>query len=285
MGIRADFLFRQRLSQVCILSFSSCDSRFIASDRIDQFLSGFATNYPLDHGPYLLAQLKNASSINRRSVSVYLGNGISSKGSSQLILGGFYDKAKMASKPFTVAMVDPYSQALANGETNSVNVTQIEVVVNGNKTTFNPGPAPDIGQPTLLDTGNPEWILPTPVFAAVVAGLGNPTERNYTGARPLIVDCKYRSAEYADGHVTTTFGSAGKIQVPLHSLVDKFSDGTCGTHLYEVDVSNGTSSFGAPWLRSVYAIFDQEALTVTLAQSKHTHKEHFVALPRGGFKV
>jgi candidapepsin len=285
MGIRADFLFRQRLSQVCILRFSSCDSRFLAIDRTDQFLSGFATNYPLDHGPYLLAQLKNASSINRRSVSVYLGNGISSKGSSQLILGGFYDKAKMASQPFTVAMVDPYSQALANGETNSVNVTQIEVVVNGNKTTFNPGPAPDIGQPTLLDTGNPEWILPTPVFAAVVAGLGNPTERNYTGARPLIVDCKYRSAEYADGHVTTTFGSAGKIQVPLHSLVDKFSDGTCGTHLYEVDVSNGTSSFGAPWLRSVYAIFDQEALTVTLAQSKHTHEEHFVALPKGGFKV
>jgi candidapepsin len=232
-----------------------------------------------------LAQLKNASSINRRSVSVYLGNHTASKGSSQLILGGFYDKAKMASKPFTLEMVDPYSQTLANGETNSVNVTEIQVMANGNTTTFNPGPSPDIGQPTLLDTGNPEWILPTPIFAAVVAGLGNPTERNYTGARPLIVDCKYQSAKYADGHITTTFGDAGKIQIPLHSLVDKFADGTCGTHLYEVDVGNGTSSFGAPWLRSVYAIFDQESLTITLAQSKHTKEQHIVALPEGGFKV
>jgi candidapepsin len=257
--------------------------RSLDIQEADQFSSGFATNYPLDQGPYLLAQLKNASSINRRSVSFYLGNETGSQGASQMILGGYYDKAKMASKPFTVEMVDPNSQELANGETNSVNVTRIEVVVNGNTTTFIPGPSPDIGQPTLLDTGNPEWILPTPVFAAVVAGLGSPTERNYTGARPLIVDCKYSSPKYANGHIITEFGSAGKIQVPLHSLVDKFSDGTCGTHLYEVGVSNGTTSFGAPWLRSVYAIFDQEALTITLAQSKHTHEEHIVALPEGGF--
>jgi candidapepsin len=237
----------------------------------------------MEQGPYLLAQLKTASSINRRSVSVYLGDVASSKGSSQIILGGFYDKAKIASKPFTVEMVDPNSQALALGETNSVNVTRIEVVADGNITTFVPGPSPDVGQPTLLDTGNPSWILPTPVFAAVVAGIGNPTERNYTGARPLIVDCKYRSAKFAKGHVTTTFGNAGEIQVPLHSLVNKLSDGSCGTHLYEVGVSNGTSSFGAPWLRSVYAIFDQEDLTITLAQSKHTKEEHIVALPEGGF--
>jgi candidapepsin len=230
-----------------------------------------------------MAQLKKASSINHNSVRVYLGNDPTSGASPQLILGAFYDKAKLASKPFTVEMVDPYNQALANGETNSVNVTRIEVVVNGNTTVFYPGPSRDIGQPTLLDTGNPEWILPTPVFQSVVAGLGNPTHRIYTGARPLIVDCKYRSAKHANGHVTTTFGSAGKISVPLHSLVDKLSDGTCGTHIYEVGTGGTTTAFGAPWLRSVYAIFDQEALTITLAQAKLTHEEHIVPFPKGGF--
>lgn len=201
-----------------------------------------------------------------------------------MILGGYYDKAKIASKPFTVEMVDPNSQTLANGQTNSVNVTQIDVVVNGNTTTFNPGPSADVGQPTLLDTGNPEWLLPTPVFAAVAAGLGNPTMRNYTGVGYLYVDCKYRSPQHASGRIITTFGSAGKIEVPLYTLVEKFSDGTCGSHIFEIGVSNGgTMAFGAPWLRSVYAILDQEALTVTLAQSKHTHQEHIVAIPEGGF--
>ncbi|KEQ68926.1 acid protease [Aureobasidium namibiae CBS 147.97] len=246
-------------------------------------IAGFATNYPPEKGPYLLAQLKNASTINRRSVSVYLGNDTGTSGASQIILGGFYDKAKMASKPFTVEMVNPNSQTLANGETNSVNVTQIEVVVNGKTTTFNPGPSPDIGQPTLLDTGNPLWILPTPVFAAVAAGLGNSTARNYTGVGFVDVDCKYRSPKHANGHVTTTFGSAGKIEVPLHSLVEKFSGGNCGAHIFEIDVGNGTTAFGAPFLRSAYAIFDQEALTISIAQVKHTHEEHIVALPEGGF--
>jgi candidapepsin len=286
MVTQVGFLCRQRLLQVGpVVLFTGLYQCDCSSSRYKSLISvkiGFSTTYPIDHGPYLLAQLKNASSINRRSVSVYLGN---DTGSSQLILGGFYDKAKMASKPFTIEMVDPQSQSLANGQTNSVNVTEIQVMANGNTTTFNPGPSPDIGQPTLLDTGNPEWILPTPVFAAVVAGLGNPTERNYTGARPLIVDCKYQSAKYANGHIITRFGDAGKIQIPLHLLVDKFVDGTCGTHLYEVGVSNGTSSFGAPWLRSVYAIFDQEALTITLAQSKHTKEQRIVALPGGGFQV
>jgi candidapepsin len=286
MVTQVGFLCRQRLLQVgLVVLFTGLYQCDCSSSRYKSLISvkiGFSTTYPIDHGPYLLAQLKNASSINRRSVSVYLGN---DTGSSQLILGGFYDEAKMASKPFTIEMVDPQSQSLANGQTNSVNVTEIQVMANGNTTTFNPGPSPDIGQPTLLDTENPEWILPTPVFAAVVAGLGNPTVRNYTGARPLIVDCKYQSAKYANGHIVTRFGDAGKIQIPLHSLVDKFADGTCGTHLYEVGVSNGTSSFGAPWLRSVYAIFDQEALTITLAQSKHTKEQRIVALPEGGFQV
>jgi len=230
-----------------------------------------------------LAQLKNASSINRRSVSVYLGNKTGSAGASQIILGGFYDKAKMASKPFTVEMVDPNSQTLANGETNSVNVTQIDVIANGNITTFNPGPSPDVGQPTQLDTGNPLWILPTPIFALIAAALGNASVRNYTGPTFLEVDCKYRSPKHANGHIITTFGNAGKIEVPLHSLVNQFSDGNCGARIIEVGVSNGTASFGAPWLRSTYAIFDQEALTISLAQVKHTHEEHIVALPEGGF--
>lgn len=244
---------------------------------------GLAENHPLGPGPYLLAQLKNASSINRKSVSVYLGGDTNSNGS--LVLGAFYDKAKVASKPFTVKMVDPSSQSLALGETNFVNVTKIEVVVGKNRTAFYPGPSPDIGQSTQLDTGNPEWLLPTPVFNAVTAGLGNPTQRIYKGARPLVVDCKYRSAMHAKGYVTTTFGNAGSLKVPLHSLVDEFADGTCGTHLYEVGVSNGTAAFGAPWLRNVYAIFDQEALTVTLAQAKHTTQQHIVAFPHGGFQA
>ena len=52
-----------------------------------------------------------------------------------MILGGAYDRAKVHGKQFTVDMVDPFNYELTNNQANLVNVTAIEVVVDGRKTT------------------------------------------------------------------------------------------------------------------------------------------------------
>lgn len=99
-------------------------------------------------GPYLLPQLKNASAIYHMAVSFYLGPENANNTGSTMILGGAYDKAKMAGKPITLKMTDS-----ARGQTNNVNVTTLSVVTGGKVIRETFGDA-DVGQPVLMDTGN-----------------------------------------------------------------------------------------------------------------------------------
>jgi hypothetical protein len=103
------------------------------------------------------------------------------------------------------------------------------------------------------------------------------------GARYQVVHCKYREARNAKGHFSVVFGKAGRIDVPLHTLVSLFADGTCGTFIYpRGDV---LTTLGDVFLRGAYTIFDQESLSITLGQVKHTDHEEIVPFPKGGFKV
>ncbi|KAH7370013.1 aspartic peptidase domain-containing protein [Rhexocercosporidium sp. MPI-PUGE-AT-0058] len=230
-------------------------------------------------GPYLLPQLKNASTIDRMAVNIYLGPENPNVTNAEMILGGAYDEAKLGGELFTVDMIDPHS-FLSNRYTNWVNVTSIEAEVNGEtaKVAFGPGPSSQ-GKPHVVDTGNPYWALPTSIFSLISSNFGGLSATTSSGT--YAVDCKYRDQKNVNGSITVTFGSAGKIDVPLHTLITDFGNGTCTTAVENYE----GGSLGDLFLRNTYSIFDQESFTLSLAQVKHTTERHIVSYPKGGFKV
>jgi len=226
--------------------------------------------------------LKNASAINRNAVSVYLGHDKPDQANAEIILGGAYDRAKVRGKQFTVDMVDPFNAELTNNQANMVNITAIEAVIDGKKTTKSlKTKARPEGLTTVLDTGNPAWFMPKSIFDVVIAELGNATQAERQ--EYYNVDCKYRNPKHAKGHLTVEFGTAGKINVPIHSLVTDFGNGKCGSYIGSGE--NDGSNLGCPFLRSAYVIFDQESFTMTLSQARFTDKKDIVAFPEGGFKT
>lgn len=232
-------------------------------------------------GPYLLPQLKKAGSIDRMATSYYLGPDDANVTNAQMILGGAYDKAKTDGELFTVDMVDPFNVELTSGQTNNANVTAIEVVVNGSTSTSESYGEPGVGYPVLLDTGIATWYVTDKIFQAVFHALGGVGQGILAQSQP--VDCKYRDPANVKGYVSVEFGAAGKIEIPLHTLVTKFVDGSCGAFI--LGRGDQLSAFGDPFMRGVYSIFDQESFTISLAQVKHTEEKELVPFPEGGFKV
>jgi hypothetical protein len=234
-------------------------------------------------GPYLLPQLKTASTINKAAVSIYLGPNQPKDTNSEIIFGAAYDKAKIDGALFTVKMVDPFDSDLTEDSTNYVNVTSIEANIAGKHAEQAYG-AGSIGEglPYLLDTGNSHWYMPPNIYNLVAPALGikNTTEMvNFV----YPVDCKYKDPKNAPGCLTVHFGHAGKIEVPLHELVTSFGNGTCNAAI--ASGSAVSANFGDPFLRNGYFIFDQEDFTVTMGQAKHTAERDIVSYPSGGFKV
>ncbi|KAL5115015.1 hypothetical protein ACEQ8H_007056 [Pleosporales sp. CAS-2024a] len=230
----------------------------------------------------LLPGLKNASLINAMSTSIYLGPDNANVSNAQLLIGGAYDKAKVDGELFTLDMVNPHDLKLANGQTNTVNVTAIEVVLDGGVRTTQTYGVKDVGSPVLLDTGIASWYMPKTIFDAVFKGLGGQGDVT-PGMQLFVTDCIYRDPNHSKSYIAVSFGSAGTITIPLSSLVSQFPDGTCGSFIGpRGDV---VSTMGDPFLRNVYFILDQENFTVTFGQVKHTDDEDIVPIPTGGFKV
>lgn len=238
-------------------------------------------------GAVLLPQLKNASIIDVMSTSIYLGRDDGNVKNAQMLIGGAYDKAKVDGELITIDMVDPHNLQLANGQTNSVNVTSMEVILdnrNGtavNRTVESYGEE-DIGVPVLLDTGIAAWYMTDTVFAAVYHGLGGRGDVP-TSTRYVPIDCVYRDPNYTKSYVSVEFGTAGTIKIPLHALVSQFDDGSCGSFI--MARGDTVSTMGDPFLRGVYSIFDQENWTISLGQVRHTDEEDIVPVPWGGFKA
>lgn len=232
-------------------------------------------------GPYLLPQMKNASIINTMATSIYLGPDDVNVTNAKMLLGGAYDKAKVDGELFTVDMVDPHDVELTSSQTNNVNVTALEVVLDGGNRTYETYGDKDIGVPVLIDTGIASWYLTDKTFAAVYHGLGGLGEPD-TSKRVQPIDCRYRDPSNAKGHISVEFGTAGKVEVPLHTLVTKFPDGTCGAFISPR--GDTVSTLGDPFLRGVYSIYDQERLTITFGKVRHTTEEQIVPFPEGGFR-
>jgi hypothetical protein len=230
-----------------------------------------------------LPELKNASKIDYMASSIYLGPDDKEAANAQMLLGGSYDRAKIDGTLITVPMVDPFSFELTGGQTNVVNVTAIEIVIGngGNGSTTETYGDEGVGVPVLIDTGVASWYLTDNTWAPIYhafGGVGDPGQ----GDRYTIVDCKYADPARSDGQITVVFGPHGKITVPFHALVSKFPDGTCG--VYISSRGDTLATFGDPFLRGVYSIFDQENFSLTMGHVKHTDEEDIVPLPEGGFK-
>lgn len=233
-------------------------------------------------GPHLLPQMKNASIIDTMATSIYLGPDEANVTNAQMLIGGAYDKAKVDGELFTLDMVDPHSADLANTQTNSVNVTAIEVVLDGGNRTSETYGEKGTGVPVLLDTGIASWYMTETIFRAVYHGLGG-RDNGDNAKRIQVVDCLYRDPSHSKSYISVEFGTAGKIDVPLSSLVSKFADGTCG--VFMTPRGDTISTMGDPFLRSVYTIFDQENWTVSIGKVRHTTEEQIVPFPKGGFKA
>jgi hypothetical protein len=229
----------------------------------------------------LLPQLKNASIIDVMSTSIYLGRDDGKVKNAQMLIGGAYDKAKVEGELFTIEMVNPHDLQLANGQTNSVNVTAIEVVLDGGNGTAETYGEKDVGVPVLLDTGIAAWYMTNKIFAAVYHGLGGQGDVP-AGTRYVPVNCIYRDPNHTKSYISVEFGTAGMIKVPLSALVSQFDDGTCGSFI--MARGDSVSTMGDPFLRGVYSIFDQENWTISLSQVRHTDEEEIVQIPKGGFK-
>lgn len=228
-----------------------------------------------------MPELKNASLIDTMSLSVYLGPD-DADANAHLLFGGAYDKAKVDGDFITVDMVDPHNLQLSGGQSNSVNVTALEVVLDGGNSTRETYGEKDVGVPVLIDTGVASWYLTDATFKAVYQALGG-QEEVVPGTQAPAIDCAYRDPDRSKSYISVEFGTAGKIDVPLHSLVTKFADGSCGSYIGTR--GDTVAIFGDPFLRGTYAIFDQENWKLSMAQVKHTDKEEIVPLPEGGFKV
>ncbi|KAF4335900.1 aspartic ase yapsin-6 [Fusarium beomiforme] len=231
---------------------------------------------------YAMPELKNASKINYLASSIYLGPDDKKAANAKMLLGGAYDKAKIDGDLITVPMVDPFNLELSGGQTNSVNVTSVEVfLTKGNNRTKETYGKKNVGVPVLLDTGVANWYLTDKTMAPVYRAFGVTTEPP-SGQRYFVVDCKYADPKRNDGYISVEFGTHGKVKVPLNGLVSKFPDGTCGVFVS----SRGypVATFGDPFLRNVYSIFDQENFSITLGKVKHTSEENIVPFPKGGFK-
>jgi hypothetical protein len=230
-----------------------------------------------------MQELKNKSVIDRQSVAMYLGPDVWNTTAAQMILGGYYDSSKFAGHRVTVAMSDPFSQETSNGQTNSVNVTKLTVTQKNNSKTSSSYGDGTVGAPVLLDSGAPTIFLPETLANAALAALGNASKRTNTAVPAYVVDCKYQTED--SGSFTVDFEGGATITVPLSAFVSKFKDGSCATYIFPISDGPDLRSFGDPFLRSVYTIWDQESKRVTLGPVKHTSSVKYEKIPCDGIPL
>ncbi|KAF5656974.1 hypothetical protein FCIRC_13408 [Fusarium circinatum] len=269
-GMTSDYSFPGKLSgNISTILGLSLECSFAGPKCIDRFSS------------YFLPELKNASKINYLATSIYLGPDDKKAANARMLLGGAYDKAKIDGDLITVPMVDPFNKELSDGQTNSVNVTSVEVfLTKGNNRTKETYGKKNVGVPVLIDSGTASWYLTDKTMPPILRAFNAKVQP--FGQQYFVVDCKYADTKRNDGYIAVEFGVHGTIKVPLYGIVSKFPDGTCG--VFAASRGASVSLFGDPFMRNVYSIFDQEKFSLSMGKVKHTAEENIVPFPRGGFK-
>lgn len=234
------------------------------------------------HGPGIdfLEQLYSRALVAKRAFSIYLGPDDPDATGAMIISG--VDRAKQASEFVTIPMVDVGNISLSENATNYVYQSSYSVTLAGNGTSVGTNttafPLGDADKKMLVDTGTSRWDMPQAVFANGVApffgiaisgdGGGNPSQ-----LAPFTVDCAYRNASPLNTINVYFNDDKDVIRVPFAGLVTEWAPGQC-----IVNVDGGQGVFGAPFLRNVLSVYDNEKLTVSFSQVRYTDEEDIVAL-------
>jgi hypothetical protein len=114
-------------------------------------------------------------------------------------------------------------------------------------------------QPALLDSGNPEILIPLSSVWALARAL------NIISGQLLRVPCNMGEAKLVFGFNN----DLAKIEVPLNMLLLPLAGVTTGNNqcFLPIHGTAGEVSLGAPFLQAAYVVFDAGASKVMLAQA------------------
>lgn len=228
--------------------------------------------------PSFLNQLYGRGMTPRRAFSIYLGKDEPQVDNAMLVING-QDIAKQASAPFTVPMVTPQDMNSAGAVPSlfHINVTSFALTFSAaNATTvsgalqpatttqtFKVAPTDQVG---LVDTGNANWFLPDNVWPAVSQYFHVST--NSSNGGPYTVDCGFQNADPEENRIDVYFNhDQDLVSIPLASLVSTFGPDKCAVWL-----DGGGNGLGAPFIRQIWALFDQDGFELQIANVRHTEE-------------
>lgn len=231
--------------------------------------------------PSVMDNLVTSGIIQRKAFSLYLNDLTANTGS--IIFGGI-DTTKytgdLVALPLQVGQLGEVSEYY-------VTLTSVSFTDSTGKTTqISPE---GYAQATLLDSGTTNTLLTNDVFDPLALGFGATLDPGGSGA--YIVPC---SVANGTGTISYTFGGEGgvTIKVPVADVVgqlgytsDQYNDpeGGCVLAMGTTADGGGASILGDSFLRSAYAVFDQENQVAALAQANENKAStsNIVVIPTG----
>ncbi|OAP57074.1 hypothetical protein AYL99_09187 [Fonsecaea erecta] len=198
-----------------------------------------------------------------RGYSIYLNELAFTDTTPGTIIFGGYDKSKWTGDLVTFSLVEPSPEGAIELD---IGGPMITFVVDG-ETYKVPN---DQEYTVLLDTGTTLTYLPKSQFFAIAdeldAELYDEDESLY------VVSCDYADDDGGLGYEFTGPGGDVLITVPWPEVVvpdSELPDGVCLLGLSPQPNDEGFYIFGDTFLRSVYMLFNYDALTVGLAQASY----------------
>jgi hypothetical protein len=228
------------------------------------------------HSPNIdfLEQLYSKNLITNRAFSIYLGPDDPGATGAMIVSG--IDKAKQASDFVTIPMADVGNITITQNSTNYIYQSSYSITLDRNGTassTMKNFTLADQDKLMLIDTGTSRWDMPHDVFVNGVAPFFNiPIDPNAYQFAPFAVDCSYRTANRSNTVNVYFNDDKDVIKIPLAGLVTEWAPGQC------INVDGTSGIFGAPFLRNVLSVFDNDKQTVVFSQVRYTDEVDIVAL-------
>lgn len=207
-----------------------------------------------------LPALKNQGYIDRRAFSLYLNGPDGVYGS---ILFGGIDHAKYKKPLFTLPIVNNEPNKFATAREYTVQLNGISL---SNGTVLQ-----SVAQPFLLDSGYTLTAVWEDVFNYAIKDLFQASYDDNWGY--YVRTCDFES----NLSLIFTFPGDYTIEVPLSDFVLPLENNLCMIALMPT-VDPGQTVAGDPVLRRIYAVFDQEEWTISLAQAKLNVTESCISM-------
>lgn len=217
--------------------------------------------------------LIEAGHVRSHTLGVYLGPE-DEDANGELLFGGF-DRAKQLDKSVTFKAI-PVSSPATRQSANTANFSSVAVVRRsadqGQETTthrFNIS-SESYG---VLDTGNPLWALPAPVWEFVAAYFHIDSDDNTD------VDCSFRSPPEDGTALEVGFANDElKIRIPIERLVTQYGPNSCASPIRRCGSDGEGCAFGDAFLRSAYTFFNFNEQTITMSNVRYTNRRDIIAV-------